>query len=389
MTSPARVVLAVGTAAVVLVVCCAAFLVLIIAVLVGGVVGGGGCGGDGGLGGGSQRVGPRTWSGEQTTNAALITSTVIGRGLPRRAAVIAVATAIVESGLRNLTYGDRDSLGLFQQRPSQGWGAAATILNPSLATGKFLDHLLTIPGWATLAPGLAEQAVQRSANPGAYQPQETPAADLVAKYWSGPDNPLPPAAPAAGVPGARLASFGLAGCPDQGGSNLPLDPGATGSKAGPTTPPPGYQLPSDPPARAAVAYAIAQLGKPYVWGATGPNSFDCSGLVQASWAAAGVAISRSTASQVNDGTAVAGVDQVQPGDLLFIPGSTGTPTHPGHVGIAAGAGLVIDAYDSTHGVIAEKLTTWAPKLVAIRRVAPATAKAGTNPVALAEGAPTP
>jgi hypothetical protein len=363
MSSPYRSVAAIVAAATALLVLGVAFLVVVITAVVGGAVGGGGCGGDGGPGGGAQQIGPRTWSGEQTANAQLITSAVIGRALPRRAAVIAVATAIVESGLRNITYGDRDSLGLFQQRPSQGWGPAATILNPTLATGTFLDHLVAVPGWSALAPGMAEQLVQRSATPYAYGPQEAPAADLVAKFWTGPDNPVP-LDPTPGSPTARLASFGLLGCPDQGGSNIPVAPGTIDPK----TMPPGYQLPADPRARAAVAFAIAQLGKPYVWGATGPKAFDCSGLTQASWAVAQVAISRTTATQVNDGIGVPGLNQVQAGDLLFIPGSGGTAAHPGHVGIYAGSGLVVDAYDSTRGVIVEKLSTWAPKVVAIRRV---------------------
>ena len=359
----------------------AGFLLIVTTVLIGGAVGGGGCGGDGGPGGGSQQVGPRTWSGEQTANAQLITSVAIGRALPRRAAVIAVTTAIVESGLRNLPSGDRDSLGLFQQRPSQGWGTPERILTPALATATFLDHLVGVPGWATLAPGVAEQLVQHSAFPDAYAPQEAGAADLVTKFSTGPNNPLP-LAPNLSGPADRLASLAVTGCPDQGGSNIPLGPSDLNAKAMP----PGYQLPANPAARAALAFAVAQLGKPYVWGATGPNSFDCSGLVQASWATAKVGISRSTATQVNDGTPVPGLNQLAPGDLLFIPGADGTATHPGHVGLYAGAGLVINAYDSTHGVIVERLTTWAPKVVAIRHpgVAPPSAP---NPAVLAEGTP--
>jgi hypothetical protein len=324
-----------------------------------------------------QQVGPRTWTGEQTENAQLITSVVAGRALSRRAAVIAVATAIVESGLRNLTSGDRDSLGLFQQRPSQGWGVPERILTPTLATAAFLDHLVAVPGWARLAPGLAEQLVQHSAFPDAYAPQENAAADLVARFWAGPDNPLPLAPDRSGA-AARLASF--AGCPDQGASNIPLAPGNLNAKAMP----PGFQLPADPMARAAVGFAAAQLGKPYIWGTAGPSSFDCSGLVQAAWAAARVGISRSTATQVNDGAPVPGLNQLSPGDLLFTPGSDGTATHPGHVGIYAGDGLVINAYDSTNGVIVERLTSWAPKVVAIRRVTPAPAPP-SNPAILAEG----
>ncbi len=381
MTSRTRTV-AVAAAVTVVLAMSTAFLLVVITVLIGGAVGGGGCGGDGGPGGGSRQIGPRTWSGEQTANAQLITSVVIERGLSRRAAVIAVSTAIVESQLRNLPYGDRDSLGLFQQRPSQGWGPPARVLNPALATATFLDRLLALPDWAALPSGAAAQLVQRSATPHAYGPRETPAADLVAAFWTGPDNPPPPPATVNGAP--RLASFGRVGCPDQGGSNIPLGPGELNAKAMP----PGYTLPSEPRTRAALAFAVAQLGKPYVWGATGPNSFDCSGLTQAAWASAGVAVSRTTATQINDGQPVAGLDQAQPGDLLFIPGADGTAARPGHVGIYAGGadghGLVIDAYDSTRGVIVERLTTWAPKVVAVRRLAPLPAPPA-NPTILAEG----
>jgi hypothetical protein len=130
------------------------------------------CAGAGGAGGGAQQIGDRSWSAEQTENAQTIVAAAVGRQLPRRAAVIAVSTAIVESELRNVTYGDRDSLGLFQQRPSQGWGSPATVLNPALAANAFYDHLIAIPGWATMPPGTAAQAVQRSGFPELYQQWE-------------------------------------------------------------------------------------------------------------------------------------------------------------------------------------------------------------------------
>lgn len=322
------------------------------------VIAGGGCGGDGGPGGGSQQLGDRTWSAEQMNNAQTITQVTQTRRLPRRAAVLATATAIVESQLRNVHYGDLDSLGVFQQRPSQGWGSPADVLNPAAATGRFLDHLVVIPRWPYLPPGVAEQLVQRSSRPERYAPQEPSAAALVGKFWTGPDNPVPP--PTSGAT-AQLAAFTAStGCGDQGGSNIPLDPQRL---------PPGFQLPIDARQRAAVSYALAQVGKPYVWGAKGPNAFDCSGLVQAAWAAAGVAISAGTTSQVHDGTPVAGLHQVQPGDLLFIPGSLGTARNPGHVGMYAGAGIVVNAYDERHGVILESLDKWTPQIVAIRHIA--------------------
>ncbi|NMI00623.1 C40 family peptidase [Pseudonocardia sp. K10HN5] len=347
----------------------------------GGALPGGGCGGDGGTGGGSQQIGPRAWSAEQTANAQTITQIAVQRGLPRRAAVIAVATAIVESALTNVHYGDRDSLGLFQQRPSQGWGGAQQVINPAYAANTFYDRLLAVPGWATLPPGQAAQAVQRSAFPGRYGPQEAAAAALVARFWAGPDNPAPPLPGAAGRDTAQLASLSTLACPDQGGSNLPL----TGGTVDPRQLPPGFGLPTDPRQRAAVAYALAQVGKPYVWGAKGPGAFDCSGLMQAAWAAAGVPISAGTVTQKTDGTPVPGLAQVAPGDLLFIPGSLGTPANPRHVGMYAGGGIVVNAYDSSTGVILEPLDRWADKIVAIRHIAgPSGAPPSTS--VLAEGA---
>jgi NlpC/P60 family len=333
------------------------------------VIAGGGCGGDGGPGGGSQQLGGGVWSAEQMNNTHTITQVTQSRRLPRRAAVLAVTTAIVESQLANVHYGDRDSLGLFQQRPGQGWGSPADILNPAAATGKFLDHLVVVPRWRYLPPGVAEQLVQRSTRPERYAPQEPPAAELVGKFWTGPDNPPSPGGPS-GDQLATLTAFTTStGCGDQGGSNIPLNPKRL---------PSGFQLPADPRQRAAVSYALAQVGRPYVWGAKGPNAFDCSGLVQAAWAAAGVAISAGTTSQVHDGTPVGSLHQVQPGDLLFIPGSLGTARNPGHVGMYAGYGIVINAYDDKHGVILESLDTWAPQVVAIRHIAGISTSSGSQ-----------
>jgi cell wall-associated NlpC family hydrolase len=91
-----------------------------------------------------------------------------------------------------------------------------------------------------------------------------------------------------------------------------------------------------------IAFALAQLGKPYVWGATGPSSYDCSGLTQASYAAAGIAIGRTTFQQAADGVAVDWrIQPLQPGDLVFIPSGAGQPL--GHVGMAL---------DATHWIAA-------------------------------------
>lgn len=109
---------------------------------------------------------------EQAGNAALITAIAVRRGLPARAATIAIATAMQESKLYNLTSGDRDSLGLFQQRPSQGWGTRKQIMNPVHATNAFYDELVKIDGYETMVITEAAQRVQRSGYPEAYAEHE-------------------------------------------------------------------------------------------------------------------------------------------------------------------------------------------------------------------------
>src|SRR5664279_1217678 len=106
---------------------------------------------------------------EQAYNAAIIAGVAVQRGLPPRAVSIALATALQESGLRNLDHGDRDSIGLFQQRPSQGWGTVAQIMVPQYSAGKFYDALVRISSWQTRDITEVAQAVQRSAVPDGYR----------------------------------------------------------------------------------------------------------------------------------------------------------------------------------------------------------------------------
>ena len=94
---------------------------------------------------------------------------------------------------------------------------------------------------------------------------------------------------------------------------------------------------------AAIAYAQQQIGKPYLWGGTGPDSFDCSGLVMTAYRTAGVSIPRTSEAQWTWGPQVP-ANQVEPGDLVFFAGSDGTPTSPGHVGLVIGGGKMIEAY---------------------------------------------
>lgn len=113
-----------------------------------------------------------SFSPEQMDNAATIVGIAMGRGMPARAGTIAIATAIQESKLRNINYGDRDSLGLFQQRPSQGWGTEEEILDPEYSTNTFFDALVKVPDWENGVVTEVAQAVQRSAYPEAYADHE-------------------------------------------------------------------------------------------------------------------------------------------------------------------------------------------------------------------------
>ncbi len=105
----------------------------------------------------------------QAQNASLIAAISVRRGLPARAASIALATAFQESKLHNITYGDRDSVGLFQQRPSQGWGTREQLLDPAYAINAFYDALLEVDGYEDMRITEAAQVVQRSGYPEAYE----------------------------------------------------------------------------------------------------------------------------------------------------------------------------------------------------------------------------
>ena len=211
--------------------------------------------------------------------------------LPPRAWVIALATAQQESTLRNLNRGDRDSLGLFQQRPSQGWGTRAQIMNPIYAATQFYRRLVQVPHWQTIPLTDAAQTVQRSAFPNAYARWEPLANALVES--------LVQALPSTGVI-------------------------------------------TDSNIRTAVAFAEKQIGKPYVWGATGPDAYDCSGLMLRAWEAAGVALPRTSREQYNAGASLP-VDRARAGDLVFYAYDTGDPATIHHVAMYLGNGTIIEA----------------------------------------------
>ncbi|MET7650627.1 heavy metal transporter [Streptomyces sp. NPDC005486] len=117
---------------------------------------------------------------EQAVNAATIAAVGTDRAMPERAVAIALATALQESGLRNLTHGDRDSLGLFQQRPSQGWGTEKQVTDPAYAANIFYEHLAKVRDYTDLPLTVAAQRVQRSGYPEAYAKHEPDATVLAA-----------------------------------------------------------------------------------------------------------------------------------------------------------------------------------------------------------------
>lgn len=235
----------------------------------------------------------------QLGNARTIMTVGLDLGLPTRGLVIALATAMQESTLRNLSYGDRDSVGLFQQRPSSGWGSVAELTTPEIAARKFYAALVEVPGWQGLPLTVAAQRVQRSAFPLAYAKWEALATALV--------------------------DAGTA----QGGSVPSLDCSAT---LGFT---PGQGAVGD-----MLRIALGQQGKPYVWGATGPDSFDCSGLIVYAWRMAGFRSTVRTSQQMYAVSDPVPFGSEQPGDLVF---GQFRADGPGHVMIVVRPGLAVQA----------------------------------------------
>ena len=156
-------------------------------------------------------------TGEQADNARVIVTATKALGMPQRAAAVALMTARQESGLRNLanptvvgsdsyphqgTGSDRDSLGVFQQRPSQGWGTVPQLMDPAYAARAFLQSLAAVPGWEAMAAWEAAQAVQASADGTAYQQWTGLGTALAAALWDGAAGALPCAAGGTAVTGA-------------------------------------------------------------------------------------------------------------------------------------------------------------------------------------------
>ena len=256
--------------------------------------------------------------GEQATNARVIVSVGQQRGVPPRGLVVALMTAMQESTLRNLPYGDRDSLGLFQQRPSTGWGTATQVTDPAYAAAAFYGGpgsptpnpgLLDVVGWELMPATVAAQAVQRSAYPAAYAKWESSATAWVSQILQAP-----------------VAD--AAGC----GS-------ATGAAA------------------TVISTAARWLGTPYAWGggdASGPTEgfgpgagtvgFDCSGLTVHAFASIGVTLPRTSRQQWEaPGQRIGTLAELRPGDLIFFATDPADPATIHHVAISVGGDAMVEA----------------------------------------------
>ncbi|GAA3141025.1 heavy metal transporter [Streptomyces rectiviolaceus] len=171
---------------------------------------------------------------EQAQNAATVAAVGTSRGMPERAVTIALATALQESGLRNISHGDRDSLGLFQQRPSQGWGNERQIMDPAYSAARFYAHLEDVPGYSRLPLTVAAQRVQRSGYPQAYAKHEPDAALLAAALTGRAPATLTCESPAADEPGdpakvraALVRDFGRDVAPESGSGTVTVPVDAT------------------------------------------------------------------------------------------------------------------------------------------------------------------
>ena len=312
-------------------------------------------------------------------------------GMSSRDLMIGLMTAMQESSLRNLNYGDRDSLGLFQQRPSQGWGNRDQVTDPVYASQKFFSALKKVRNRERLQPWEAAQAVQRSANGLLYRQWQRQAELLVKKSATeavdgrqvGLINALPPQArqqvptdPNLMAAPTELPNIGRADYlfPDNVPVGLGRDaiPEGLGRSAGMDSMPEpaaetdeaaleallkklagdgdGAPVAQDVSGKRAAIIEAAKkhLGTPYVWGGKGPAGFDCSGIIYYIYNRFGVRDKNGHGiPRVSQDQAMAGrwvnVDQLQPADLVVFNTNRNAGNYLGHIAIYLGNGMILEA----------------------------------------------
>jgi hypothetical protein len=302
------------------------FLVLVLMLTL--LVGGGGDTPEGGRGGvvcappgGAPGDPVAGFADTQLANAAMIVATGVEMGIPLRGQVIAVATAMQESNLKNYANAgapeslalpheavgaDHDSVGLFQQR-AVGWGTTVERMDPKTSARLFYEALVKVAGWETMPLTQAAQSVQIGAFPDAYTKWEDEASTVV------------------------------------------------GSIAGITCTTTGVDLPANPAARDVIVRAMSQIGVPYMWGggdANGPTGggFDCSGLMVYGFAGIGITVPHQTQAIWNTfQPAITDPGITQPGDMLLFS-SNGQPSGIHHVGLYLGEGKMLHAPETGSAV---------------------------------------
>lgn len=273
--------------------------------------------------------------GEQLTNAGEIIAAGQSLGVDTHGVTVAVMTAIGESTLRNVDFGDKagpDSRGLFQQRGNGAWGTYTDRMTPRIAATNFYKALLAVPGWRSLPPTIAAHQTQHNADPFHYQPWWAAAVQVVAALTANP----------------TLANSLQAGGDDAPCQQAEVNPAAlvgasTGTKA--------YNA------------ALSQAGTPYSWGGGGPTGpsrgiaqgagtigYDCSALAQyAYYQATGKTLPRTARAQRAALPAVP-LTQLQAGDLIFFHDAS-------HMAISDGAGGFVHAPRT--GKTVEHVANWA------------------------------
>jgi hypothetical protein len=269
---------------------------------------------------------------EQLQNIAIIRDVGVARGRSLRDIQIALMVAKQESNLFNVPYGDRDSLGLFQQRPSQGWGSAAQIMDPVYASNRFYEALEAVDNRDSMP--LIEVAI-------AVQKPNRAAYESTFNLWEAPVLLI-------------LTGFTPGGATASGIMTPSLDCSqVTGGGAG--------QI-----AELAVQAALSQYGQPYRWDATNP--FDNSGFTQWAYEMAGVSLPFGATAQYQFGTTVPRpgsgtpdewLNVLQRGDLLYWTAPSLLSLSPSmtHVAMYLGNGQMIDT-DSRLGVPTVVLASW-------------------------------
>jgi cell wall-associated NlpC family hydrolase len=272
---------------------------------------------------------PTRLDAEQARNARVIVQTGLELKIPPKGLVVAIATAMQESTLKNLDHGDRDSLGLFQQRAA--WGAAEKRMDPAASARMFFlggeqgqPGLLDKPGWKNQPVTQAAQSVQVSAFPDAYAKWEPLAVQTVRELLGVAD-----ARATAPVAGGSVGEFR---CGQVAGEQVPR--GTIGE---------------------VLRSALDQLGVPYFWGGVRPETgLDCSGLVVHAWRKAGYLLTIRTSQQMYAHSDPVEPEQAGPGDLVFNHFAGGSP---GHVMMLVNKDWVIQAPHSGDVV---KLTEFDP-----------------------------